>query len=155
MNYEQDEEPQPGALARSLDRWLSGAGEGKVIRHPPRLNQQHDLYHARLNHKVKPVESIRDQLGAQYFEEVPPTPEDLPRFTIGYALKVSGRKRVQTIRDWERKGFIPPPKRNAAGQRRYTQKDIDRIIKVAAEMRFGRLPKSMTDYTTKLIDYTK
>ncbi|WP_166416705.1 MerR family transcriptional regulator [Cochlodiniinecator piscidefendens] len=54
-------------------------------------------------------------------------------FTIGAMSRKTGAK-VQTIRYYEKIGLLEEPGRTAGGQRRYTQKDLDRL----AFVRHGR-----------------
>ena len=67
---------------------------------------------------------------------------------IGDAAKALGVAR-ETIRSWERRGLIPPARRDRNQQRRYTRQDLERIRHVVfprreqdneqAAQRLGRL----------------
>lgn len=56
--------------------------------------------------------------------------------TIGTMSRKTGTK-VQTIRYYEQIGLLPEPERTAGGQRRYRQRDLDRLAFIRHSRQLG------------------
>ncbi|HHA2747715.1 TPA: MerR family transcriptional regulator [Stenotrophomonas maltophilia] len=57
-------------------------------------------------------------------------------FKIGHLARVAGCN-VQSIRNYEILGLMPPARRSKAGHRRYNQADLDRLIAIRRARRLG------------------
>lgn len=55
---------------------------------------------------------------------------------IGHLARVAGCN-VQSIRNYEILGLMPPARRSKAGHRRYNQADLDRLIAIRRARRLG------------------
>jgi hypothetical protein len=119
--------------------WLAGREEFDVIgRARPRPpNELHDLFGRRAALQRRqltkpPPDPIREQLGAEYFEDPePPRDDDHPRdeklVSIRQVANLTGRK-TRTVRAWDDMGKVPKSTRGKGGIRYWTPEQVEVIV---------------------------
>lgn len=88
----------------------------------------------------EPLQKTQPHMQPQYIDEPPASDALAAAPMTGYAIRVVSRMTglsVDTLRMWERRYDFPTPIRNGAGNRLYSEADVERLALIAKAMKVG------------------